>query len=108
MKIKYFIICLISFALFIGLTNCKKDNNEVTGIGLDRETVSISVGVSTTVIPFPIPWDAEVEDSFTWASENTGIATVDDSGVILGVAAGETDVVCSYDSFSATVHVTVN
>lgn len=107
MKNKKIIISLFLFAFLIGFTSCKEDNNEMTGIGLDKETVTINVGISTTVIPYPIPWDAIVNNEFAWASQNTSIATVDGSGVILGIAAGETDVTCSYNDFLATVHVIV-
>jgi len=106
MKIKYFFISICFFALVLGVTDCKKDNN-MTGIALDKETVTITVGQSTTVIPYPVPWDADVQDTFTWTSDNTGIATVDDSGVILGIAAGETNVICHYNNYTATVQVTV-
>lgn len=104
---KYFIISIFFFALTFGLTGCKEDNNDVTGVALDKVTVTLNVGESTTVIPYPVPWDADVQNTFTWSSENTGIATVDNTGVILGVAAGETKVTCHYDSYTAAVTVTV-
>jgi uncharacterized protein YjdB len=107
MKNKKNIMSLFFFAFLICFTSCKEYNNEMTGICLDKETVTINVGISTTVIPYPIPWDATVNDEFTWVSKNTDVATVDDSGVVLGIAAGETDVICSYGDYSATVHVIV-
>jgi uncharacterized protein YjdB len=108
MKIKYFIISICFLALVFGLTDCKKDNKDVTGIALDQATVSLTVGTTTTVIPYPIPWDADVNDTFTWSSSSTSIATVDESGVITGVAAGETEIICHYNDFTATVAVTVS
>jgi uncharacterized protein YjdB len=107
MKNKKIIISIFFFAFLISFTSCKEDNNEMTGIGLDKETVTINAGISTTVIPYPIPWDATVDDEFTWVSKNTDVATVNDSGVVCGIAAGETDVICSYDDYSAIVHVIV-
>jgi len=83
MKNKTIIISLFLFAFLICFTSCKEDNNGMTGIGLDKETVTINVGISTTVIPYPISWDATVNNEFTWTSQNTSIATVDGSGVIL-------------------------
>jgi uncharacterized protein YjdB len=107
MKIKYFIISICFLALFFGMNGCKKDNKDVTGIALDKESVTLNVGINTNVIPYPIPWDAEVNGTFIWTSNDISVATVDDSGVITGVAAGATNVICYYDTFTATVAVTV-
>jgi hypothetical protein len=107
MKIKSY-ISIFFFAFLIGLTNCKEDNNEMTGIALDKETVTINVDISTTVIPYPVPWDAEVSEKFTWTSENTAVAKVNSKGQILGVDPGETNIICHYQDLTATVKITVN
>jgi uncharacterized protein YjdB len=106
MKIKYFITSVCLFTLIVALNCCKKDSKNVTGIAVSEESVSLSVGASAKVIPYPIPWDAEINSSFTWTTNDENTAMVDD-GVITGIAVGETKVICHYGDFTATVQVTV-
>jgi len=108
MKIKYCIIGVSCFALIAGLSGCKDKENAVSGIALNEKSISTDVDVISSVIPFPIPWDADVQDKFTWTSENTAIAKVNSKGQILGVDPGETNVICHYGDLTATVKVTVN
>jgi hypothetical protein len=108
MKIKYLIASIGILALCAGLTGCEEGDKAVTGIAVSRETVTIDADALTTLIPFPLPWDAVVDGQFTWTSENRNIARVNNKGEVLGVDAGETDLVCAYGNFTTKVHVTVN
>jgi hypothetical protein len=108
MKIKYFIIAVCTLASGLGLTGCEDDDKAVTGIAIDKETITLDADATTTVIPFPIPWDASIADHFTWTSENRNVVKVNNKGQVLGVDPGETDIVCHYGNLSKTVHVKVN
>ncbi len=108
MKIKYFILCIGFLGLMAGFTGCKEGEKKVTGISLDQRNITIDEDAITSVIPFPVPWDAEVSQKFTWSSENPAIAKVNSKGQILGITAGETNIICHYNDVSSTVHVKVN
>jgi hypothetical protein len=108
MKIKYYIIGVSFIALTAGLTGCNVEEKSMTGIALNVESIKMDVDVISEVIPFPIPWDAEVLEKFTWTSENTAVAKVNSKGQILGVDPGETNIICHYEDFTAKVNVKVN
>lgn len=108
MKIKYLLIGICFFTLIAGLTGCKDEEKVMTGIALSTKSITTDVDVVSAVIPFPIPWDAEVLEKFTWSSENTAVAKVNSKGQILGVDPGETNIICHYQNLTATVNVKVN
>lgn len=59
----------------------------VGGVMLDHSTVSLTVNETTTLTATVL---AEVADKrVTWSSSNTSVATVDDNGVVTGLAAGK-------------------
>lgn len=51
--------------------------------------------------------DSIADRSLEWSSANTAVATVDDAGVVTGVAPGTTTLTASLDTASASVEVTV-
>lgn len=108
MSIKYYIAGISWFVIIAGLIGCNDEEKAMTGIALNVESITTDVDVTSEVIPFPIPWDAEVLEKFTWTSENTAVAKVNSKGQILGVDPGETNIICHYQDFTATVTVTVN
>lgn len=61
-------------------------NVAVTGITIDKQTVSIEIGKAATLSACVLPENAS-NKNVTWKSENEKIATVKD-GVVTGVAAG--------------------
>ena len=66
----------------------------------------IGVGETTTPTVDFEPYDAEA--ALTWSSSNTGVATVDQDGVVTGVSAGTADITVTTDNgLSATVTITV-
>lgn len=107
MKIRYSILayCFILIAVLIA---CEEEEKAMTGIAVNVKNVSMDVDVISEVIPFPIPWDAQVLEKFTWTSENTAVAKVNSKGQILGVDPGETNIICHYQDLSAPVKVKVN
>ena len=103
-----YIIGVSLFAFIAGLSGCKDEEKAMTGIAVSTKNITMDVDVVTSVIPFAIPWDAEVQEKFTWTSENTAVAKVNSKGQILGVDPGETNIVCHYQDLTATIAVKVN
>jgi uncharacterized protein YjdB len=80
----------------------------VTGITLDRDTATVSVGGTARLTASVAPENAD-NKSVSWSSDDTDIATVDESGTVTGVAAGTATVtVTAADGgFTATCVVEV-
>ena len=78
----------------------------VTGITLDKSTLSVSVGATGQLTSTVSPTDA-TESYVTWSSSDTSIATVDYSGKVTGVKAGTVTITATCGGFSATCTVTV-
>ena len=81
----------------------------VTGVALDKTTASIYVGNTTTLVATVTPTNATI-DGITWSSNNESVATVDESGVVTGVAAGTATITATTENggFAATCTVTVS
>ena len=80
----------------------------VTGVTVSPTTGSINVGETLTLTAIVAPEDA-TDTSVTWGTSDDGVATVSDSGVVTGVAAGNATItVTTTDgSFTATCAVEV-
>lgn len=80
--------------------------NAISGIIISEESIEIEQGKTHQL-------SAEVEPSnatypeITWSSSNDKIATVDETGLVKGLAAGEVDIIATADGVSATCKVTV-
>ncbi len=59
----------------------------VTGVKLDKATVTINVGKSTTITPTVYPTDATIKTVY-WTSSNYDVATVDAAGKVVAKAPG--------------------
>ena len=59
----------------------------VTGITLDKTMLTLNVGQTATLAPTVSPSNAK-DKSVTWSSDNTSVATVDQSGKVTVVSAG--------------------
>lgn len=80
----------------------------VNGINIDKPVARVEVGETVQLNAVARPSYAE-NAKLTWKSENEAIATVDATGLVTGVAAGETNLVVTSDDsgVSLTVPVTV-
>lgn len=79
-----------------------------TGIGLENSAGWIYVGGAYTLKPFTVPAEAPAS-TYTYTSANTGVATVNNSGVITGKSAGSAKItVKSADGFTTEYTITVN
>ena len=63
--------------------------DKVSAVSLNKSSVEIIKGTTAKVIANVQPWTATNRD-VTWSSANTDIATVDENGVITGIAPGTT------------------
>ena len=114
MKKLYSLMLLCAAIIFA--TGCSKDDDNnstptpvsVSGVTLDKTTLSIEVGGTSTLIATVSP-DNAADKSVAWSSDKTDIATVTDAGVVAGVAVGTATItVTSADGEKvATCQVTV-
>lgn len=96
-----------NFKTAFGIT----DPVNITGISINA-TASVEETLTTPLTITLSPANADEQYSASWTSANTGIATVNGSGVVSGVSEGSTTITCSVTTFSgntftATCAVTV-
>ena len=77
----------------------------LTGISLDKETLSLAEGKSETLTATLEPEGAKAD--ITWSSSDTGVATVDSNGKVTAVAAGNAEITATAGAHKATCTVTV-
>ena len=78
---------------------------EVTGITLDKATVTITEGETETLVATVTPADA-TDKTVTWTTSNSAVATVD-GGVVTAVKAGTATITATAGGYSASCVVTV-
>ena len=80
---------------------------DVSGIVLDKSTVTLAVGGEKTMTATVSPSDAD-DRTVTWKSGNSGIATVNANGLIKGIKEGVTEITATAGKYSAVCTVTVS
>lgn len=65
-----------------------KDTIQTTGISLNKQTASVQVGKTLALVSSVVPSNA-TNTAVRWTSSNSAVATVNDLGLVTGVAAGE-------------------
>ena len=82
--------------------------NKVTGVTLNKTSMSLKIGNNETLIPTVLPNDAEFKN-VTWSSSDNTIATVDTTGKVNAIKEGSANItVKTVDGlFVATCNVTV-
>ncbi len=84
----------------------------VTGVSLNKETATLnytsSKAPTVQLIASVIPADAQTEDSITYTSSDTNVATVTPNGLVTAVSGGKAVVTASYGSFSDDCEIIVN
>lgn len=81
-------------------------NVTVTGISLNKSTLSFSALTSETLRATLSPSDAT--GTVTWVSSNTSVVTVDSNGTVVVVGNGTATITASCGGYSATCAVTVS
>ena len=72
-------------------------------LSLDKSTVSVAHGSTTTLVATTTPAGMRV----TWGTSDATKATVDDAGVVTGVAAGSATITATFGGLSKSCTVTV-
>ena len=78
----------------------------VTSITLDRASVELEIGKSATLVATVTPSDA-TNKGVSWKSSDTGVATVDGSGLVTAVKPGSTTITVTTDDGGKTASCTV-
>ena len=105
---------LTAVLLSIGFGSCNKPEPtpppvSVSGVALDKASISIKVGDTETLTATVSPKNA-ANKKVTWKSSDAAIASVDANGKVTGVAAGEATITVTTDDGgkTATCKVTVS
>lgn len=77
--------------------------NTVQGVQISKSTASIAAGGNVQLKAKTFP----VDGAITWASSDTGAATVDNTGKVTGVAAGSAIITATCGEYDASCTVTV-
>ncbi len=83
------------------------DFPSVSSFEFDKPSTDIYVGTTTTLNLKDITPDLARLDSIDWDSDNEGIATVNQYGVVKGIGIGTASITASAGSFYRTLEVTV-
>ena len=78
----------------------------VTGVTLNTNTVTLTVGQSTLLIATVTPENA-TNQNVDWTSSNSAVATVDSNGTVNAVAAGEATITVTTEDGSKTATCTI-
>ena len=80
---------ILLFSVFV-FYSCDK---ELKSIQLDKDKITMHYNETTQLNVSCSPSDVEVPITLDWSSENEGIASVDEQGLVAGVKIGETNVI---------------
>jgi uncharacterized protein YjdB len=99
---------MVKWVSEIDITTSSATNVPVTGIALNKSAATIIVGDSEQLMATVTPANA-TDQKVTWTSDNTDVATVDDTGKVTAVGEGQANItVTTADGeFTATCAVTV-
>ena len=81
-------------------------SSELTGLKIAPESVLMAVGGTQSLSVSPDPWNAKVGE-VTFASTDESVATVDENGVVTGIAGGECEIVAVCGDLTASVPVRI-
>ena len=79
----------------------------ITAVSLDRSSLSLEVGQTSTLVATISPEDA-TEKAVTWSSSDSSIASVDESGKVTALKKGSATITAKAGDKSATCTVTVS
>ena len=80
---------------------------KVTGVTLNKSTLSLSEGGTSTLVATVLPNDAS-NKNVIWRSSNESVATVDSNGVVSGVSIGSADITVATEYGGFTAQCTTN
>ena len=80
---------------------------EVTSVGFDPATVSLTVGSNLQLNPDVLPAQAKDEYPMTYVSDNEAAATVSESGLVTGIAEGQAVITATIGGVSGQITINV-
>ena len=80
----------------------------VESIELESYRIEVTEGEQVAIVATVMPEEARADNPVYYTSKNSAIATVDESGVVTGVAAGETKIDVQAGGIGVVCNVTVN
>jgi hypothetical protein len=102
---KVFFIMTMAAACMICMTGCGDDGGvALTGITVVPKTIKMAVGNQQKITVTAVPADA-TDVVYTYVSQNTSVATVDNNGIVTLVGVGKTTITVTSATFSETVDV---
>ena len=78
----------------------------MTSLTLDRESIELAAGESTTLVATVGP-DNATDKTVTWSSSNEAVATVDSDGVVTAIRGGQAVITAKAGDHSAVCTVKV-
>lgn len=81
--------------------------NPMTGISLNKTTLSLNKGDTATLTASKIPIDTTDTTTIIFSSNNEAVATVNENGVVTAVSNGEATITATCGTYTATCKVTV-
>ena len=78
-----------------------------TGIAITPASAEVNVNETTQFTASLLPADVTEELAFEWSVEDPSLASVDENGVVSGIASGETKVIVKAGDFTAEATLTV-
>lgn len=108
LRIAAALAALLAMTNFIGCKNDDDDDGDVavTDVKITSTVTEVTAGETITLTAEVLPADA-TNKTVTWTSSDTTFATVDSTGKVTGVKAGEATITASAGGKNATVKVTV-
>ena len=99
---------LSAVATIILLFACTPETVHVTGLSLDKTSITIKEGEQFTLVPTVIPENAD-NTNVTWSTSSEAVATVDNDGKVTGIRAGSASITATTEDggMTATCVVTV-
>ena len=100
----------IVFVISILVTACSKENDPDSGavkINLDKSELTLEIGSENRLVAGFEPSDIQ-NTAHKWNSENPTIATVDETGLVKGVAAGKTNIIVKSLAYNCSAVCEVN
>ncbi len=79
----------------------------VSGVTLNKSALALAVGQSETLIPRPLPENADNVPVVAWNSTRPSVVTVSADGVVAAVSPGAASIVAIMDTYTAVCYVTV-
>lgn len=95
MKMRLLTGLAIALGVVLAISSCKKDKEPtkipVTGVSLNKTSIDLKVGDDFQLLASVLPEDA-TDKRVTWDSDDEGVATVDDKGLVKAVKVGKTKI----------------